>query len=97
MHLCQAGVIIINDQDCFSGATKKTEIKADRLTEITAAAGLFNWRIVIIWNSAFAIPDYLQSYNLQLLINTTDNFKVSYQTVKLLKEMKYLLMDQSDC
>lgn len=96
MHLCQAGVIIINDEDCFSDSNQKTEIKNERLTEITAAAGLFNWRIVIIWNSQFPIPDYLQSYNLQLLINGSDNFKISYQTVKLLKEMKYLLINQID-
>jgi hypothetical protein len=96
MHLCQAGVIIINDEDCFSDSNEKTVIKSERLTETTAAAGLFNWRIVIIWNSELPIPDYLQSYNLQLLVNDSDNFKLSYQTVKLLKEMKYLLINQID-
>lgn len=96
MQICQAGVIIINDRDCSSELSDKTEIDDARLTEITAAAGLFNWRVVIIWNNSFPVPEYLQSYNLQLLVNTQNNLKISFQTVKLLKEMRSRRTVQTD-
>jgi hypothetical protein len=96
MRVCQAGIIIINDQDCHADFSGKTEINAERLTEITAAAGLFNWRVVIVWNSLLPIPEYLESYSLHLLVNTTEDFKTSYEAVKLLKNMKYQLVKQAD-
>ncbi len=96
MQACQAGVIFISDYDCTSDANGKTEIDDARLTEITAAAGLFNWKVIIIWNSAFPMPEYFEGYNLQLLVNTPNNSKISFQTVRLLKEMKCGRLDQTD-
>ncbi len=96
MQICQAGIIFINDHDCSSDLNDITEIDDTRLTEITAAAGLFNWRVIIIWNSAFPIPEYLQIYNLQLLVNTPNNIKIGFQTVKMLKEMRCQRINQTD-
>ncbi len=96
MQICQAGIIFINDQDCSSGSNGKTEIDETRLTEITAAAGLFNWRVIIIWNNAFPQPEYLQSYNLQVLVNTPNDLTILFQTVKLLKELRCPRVDQTN-
>lgn len=88
MQSCQAGVIVVANNDCTVDSNGTTEIRSDRLTEIILAIALFNGRIVFIWDCLLSVPDYLEYYSSYLLIGSVDDFNVGYQTAKLIKGIK---------
>lgn len=89
MRSCQAGIITIEDSDCRIDCRGETEIMQERLTEIIVAAALFRWRVIVIWNALPPAPECLRAYNLFWVNGAARDFSTCYQTVKLLKNIKF--------
>lgn len=95
MKSCQAGIIIIGEEDCYFNCENETEIKQNCLNELILARAIFDESFIGIWDSVLPIPKYLQQLNLRIIEGTTEEFTICYEAVKTLKLINQKLCEEN--
>ena len=87
MKQCQAAIFLLDEQDCHE-KNGKTQLRCDRVTEISVAEALFGERVILIWNSASEMPEAFRAAGFNAFRGDIADWASNVKLVKCLKNLK---------
>jgi len=88
MRACQAGLIVVTDEDCCRDETGQLALKQSVLLEISAAFALYHRQLLLLWDQRVPVPDSLQGLSHCTHGGGALSWETGVQLVKMLKDFK---------
>lgn len=87
MKHCQAAIFLLDEKDCRE-ENDSIMLRCDRVTEISVAQALFGDRVILLWNSAAAMPPVFRQLGFNALHGDVADWESNVRLVKCLKSLK---------
>jgi len=86
MQQCQAAIFVVGPLDCIKDKDGTYSLKSDRITRISVAAALFDWKIVVFWQGPPPPPDQLIESGLKIVSGDSLDWEACMKIASLIKE-----------
>jgi hypothetical protein len=87
MKQCQTAIFLLDEKDLHE-QNGKTQLRCDRVTEISVAQALFNERVIVLWNSGENPPKILDQTGFNVFNGDVSDWESNVKLVKCLKNLK---------
>ncbi|MGD9590392.1 MAG: hypothetical protein AB7Q37_15640 [Pyrinomonadaceae bacterium] len=87
MQRCQAAIFVIGPADCVKHKDGSYSLKPDRITRISVASALFDWRIVVFWQGPPPPPNQLIDSGLKVVSGDQLDWEACMNIASLIKEL----------